>query len=37
MAGDAHDELSPTITRYHREIEHLLDLIERAPARRYAA
>lgn len=28
MAGDAHEELSPTITRYHREIDHLLDLIE---------
>ena len=31
MADDAHDELSPTITRYHREIEHLLDLIEERP------
>ncbi len=31
MAGDAQDELSPTITRYHHEIEHLLDLIEERP------
>ena len=31
MAGDAQDELSPTITRYHHEIEHLLDLIEELP------
>lgn len=28
MAGDVQDELSSTITRYHHEIEHLLDLIE---------
>ena len=28
MPGDVQDELSSTITRYHHEIEHLLDLIE---------